>query len=77
MEYRKAGGILRNLKGKQVKDLCELVTVSTERSVTTSHWATGKADGNAMMYEPGDLPFSRYRKWDHFRATSNWSYRMG
>lgn len=45
-----------------MEDLCELVTVSTEserrRGINSSlgHWETGKADVQALMYEPGDLP---------------------
>ncbi|MBO4376124.1 MAG: hypothetical protein J5811_02385, partial [Lachnospiraceae bacterium] len=34
--------------------------------------ASGKADMNVMMYEPGNLPYDRYRSY--VRVTSNWPY---
>ena len=50
-----------------MEDLRDLVTVSEERG--KSHWSgrTGKAAGNAMIREPGDLPPVRYGM-----TTSNW-----
>ena len=61
------------VKGKQVRDLCELVTVNAEcfcQSLSPgrqprkgSHWdvCPGKADSSMMMHEPGNLPYSWYR----------------
>ena len=61
-------GRSQGVKGKQVENLCELVTVSTENGCefpiihrdVTGFWP-GKADGCLRMYEPGNLPHDRYR----------------
>ena len=57
----------RILKGKQVQDLCELVTVSKEHALIVSqiaycHWETGKAKRYVLIYEPGDLPRAMHLK---------------
>ena len=55
-------------KGKQVRNLCELVTVSGKYlRYIVSLGNTGKADTDAMIREPGDLPPVRYGM-----TTSNW-----
>ena len=46
------------LKGKQVRNLYDLVTVSTEYGsvcIKHDHWETGKM-ADAMIFKPGDLP---------------------
>ncbi len=53
MDFKYAG-----LKGKQVKDLCEPVTVSREISIIyVTGIIPGKADAVSMICKPGDLPF--------------------
>ena len=48
----------QRVKGKQVKGLCELVTVNTEchHHIIRPLIRFGKADEGMRMYEPGNLP---------------------
>ena len=69
--------LFMRLKGKQVRNLYDLVTVSKEYGsvcIKHDHWETGKIEPYVDS-KSGNLPVVWYGNI-RFQITSNWSYRF-